>query len=306
MAKISIVKTTLSGFGVIGRQPLAPLVWGLVALVLSIVPMLLVLPVMMEFFNMAITGVRDNLDPDSAEMRRISSQLNAVSPLSWITGLLSYSVTTGALFRAMLRPQDKAWFFMRVGLAEVMLVAVTIVFVILFVMACLVVSAVVAIAAVIAWQASEGAGITTAVVLGLVALGVLIWGGVRFSLAFAMSWDQKQFLLFESWTLTKGHGLRLVLVALLNFIVVLLLSLLIGAVLIGGGLGVMAATGVFETLRNVDPETYFTPERILSLWPVALVWIFLATMIQSYVTVIQTAPWAEAYRELVAPGEEVV
>ncbi|MDB5472103.1 MAG: hypothetical protein JWR84_3663 [Caulobacter sp.] len=305
MAQLDIGKTATAGFGVIGRQPLSPLIWGLVTLVLSVGPMLLVLPAMAEFFRMAIEGAQNNAPANSEEMMRVSSQMNAVTPLTWITGLLAYALTTGALFRVMLKPDDKSWFYMRISMAEVMLVAVTIVFAILFFMALLVVAVIVAIVATIAWQASEAAGITTAIILGLAAFGVLLWGALRFSLAFAMSWERKQFLLFESWTLTKGHGLQLFLAGLLNFLIMILLSLLLAIVVGGTVIGLLAASGALGAISSGDPASYFTPERIISLWPLALVWFVLASIVQSYTNVIQTAPWAEAYRELVNPTEDV-
>ncbi len=306
MAQLDIGKTAFSGFGVIGRHPLAPIVWGIVALVLAIGPMLLILPTMLEFIGMAINGVKTGGEPDAAEMMRLQSQMNIVSPLSWICGLLSYGLTTGALFRAMLKPAEKSWFFMRVGMAEVMLVAVTIVYAILMFVAIVMLGLVVGIIGIAAGQVSQEAGIAAAVLAGLVALGVLIWGGLRFSLAFAMSWDRKNFLLFESWKLTKGHGLSLFLMALINFIVCVLLTWTILGVLFGVGIFAALGHGGFEALSSQNPAAYFTQERLMALIPWAVGLTVISTVVQGYVNVLMTAPWAEAYRELVPQGEEVV
>jgi hypothetical protein len=305
VAQLDIGKTAFSGFGVIGRHPVAPIVWGLVALVLSLLPMLLILPAMLEFFAMAMKGVKSGAEPDMSEMMRLQTQMNIVSPLSWILGLFSYGLTTGALFRAMLKPAEKSWFFMRVGMAEVMLVVVTIVYVILFVVACLILGLIVALAAWGANMASDGAGLWVAILLGMVAGVVAIWGALRFSLAFAMSWERKAFLLFESWNLTKGNAFSLFLMALVNFIVCLVIILFVTGLLFGVGIFAVLGGGGFEALNSNDPEAFFTPERLMSMIPVAIVLITLWGIVQSYIQVLTTAPWAEAYRELVPTGEEV-
>ncbi len=306
MAKLNIGKTAFSGFGVIGRHPIAPIVWGVVALALAIGPMLLVLPTMLDFFAMAVHGARSGAEPDMTEMMRLQNQMNMVSPLSWIAGLLSYAVTTGALFRAMLKPAEKSWFFMRVGMGELMLVAVSIVYVILFVVAFLVAALVVGIIGFAVGQASQNAGVIAAVVSGLVALCVLLWAGLRFSLAFAMSWERKSFLLFESWKLTAGNGLALVLMAVVNFIVCVVISIFIFSLLFGVGAFAVLGNGGFEALSGSNPEAFFTPERLMALLPWGIALITLSTIVQAYINVAMTAPYAEAYRELVPPVEEVV
>lgn len=305
MAKLNIGKTAFSGFGVIGRHPIAPIIWGVVALVLALGPMLLVLPTMLEFFAMGFRGATTGAQPDTAEMMRLQNQMNIVSPLSWIAGLLSYAVTTGAVFRAMLKPAEKSWFFMRVGMGELMLVAVSIVYFILLVVAFLVAALVVGIIGFAVAQASQNAGIIAAVVSGLAALGVLIWVGLRFSLAFAMSWDRKSFLLFESWKLTAGNGLALVLMALVNFIVCFVISGFIFGILIGFGAFAALGNGGFEALSGSNPEAFFTPERLMALLPWGIALVVLSTIVQAYLNVVMTAPYAEAYRELVPPVEEV-
>ncbi|WGM39876.1 hypothetical protein [Caulobacter sp. NIBR1757] len=304
MAQLDIGKAAFAGFGVIGRKPLPPIIWGLVTMLLSVGPMLLILPALLQFFDLAVAGVQNNTDPDPEQIMMLSAQMNTVTPLTWIAALLAYGLTTGALFRAMLKPEEKSWFYMRVSMAEVMLVVVTIVYAVLLLMAAGLLAGLVAVLALIAHQISESATLPVAIVLGLAALGVLVWGGLRFSLGLAMSWERKSFLLFESWSLTRGHAFGLFLVGLINFIISLLLAIVVGVVVGGSILAVMASTGMFQALASEDPGAFFTPEKIKSLWPIAVVWITLASIFQSYLTVVQTAPWAEAYGQLGTSNEE--
>lgn len=304
MAHLDIGKTAFSGFGAIKRQPLPPVIWGVVTLLLSVGPMLLVLPALSEFFELALSGVRNNTQPDPAQTALPMAQLNAVTPLIWISTLLAYGLSTGALFRLMLKPEEKSWFYMRVGMAEVMLVVVTIVYVVFFMMAFAVAAGVVAVFAVIARLISESAMIPVAIVFGLLAVGVLIWGSVRFSLGLAMSWERKGFHLFDSWALTKGHAFGIFLVWVVNFIVCLLLTFAVGIVVGGILIAVLASTGAFQAMTAEDAASLFTPERLMALWPFAVAWVLIASILQSYMTVIQTAPWAEAYRQLASSGEE--
>lgn len=303
MARLDIGKSAFSGFKVIGRAPLAPVVWGIVTTVLAVLPLLLVLPAFIDFFQLVVGDLARGIEPDEAEVMRLSTQLNIVQPLSWITQLLATGLVTGAIIRAVLHPEQKSWFYMRLGMAEVMLVAVSLVYTIILVVA-FVVAALLVVAVAFAVGAGEGeaAGVAVGVLLGLVVMGVVIWGGLRFSLGFAMSHDRKQFLLFESWKMTKGHAGGLFGMALLSVIVSWLISAVIVGLLMTVGAILVLGNGGFEALSRLDETkdfaAFFTPERTQALIGFGSVYLLIATLLQGYLMVVITAPWAEAYRQL--------
>ncbi|MDO9335607.1 MAG: hypothetical protein Q7T61_04350 [Caulobacter sp.] len=309
MAKLDISQSAFSGFDVIRRNWLAPGVWGLVQVVLALLPLLFVGPLLLEYFSTIFGEISRGGEPNSAEVMRLSSQLNMVQPISWITQLLAQGLVTGAIIRAVLHPEDKRWFFMRLGMGEVMLVAVSLVFTILYVLAILVAAIVVAIVGFAVAAASREAGIGIAILLGIAAFGVLIWGSLRFSLAFAMSHDKKQFLLFESWNKTRGHAGSLFGMGLLSLVVGGLISMVVAGVMLAIGAFAVLGNGGFEALQALDASkdfsAFFTPERTQALIAFGILYLIVASAINGYVGTILTAPWAEAYRQLGREDEEV-
>lgn len=312
LAQLDIGRTAFAGLGVIGRNGFAPLVWGLVQTVLAFVPLLLIVPTMGEYLSLIMASGGD-LDPQNPELLRLANQMNVIQPISWICQLAAHGLVTGAIFRAVLHPEDKRWFFMRLGMGELMLIAVSLVYLIITVVAVVVAAIVVAIVGFAIGAANETAGITAAVVVGLIVLGVLIWASLRFSLGFAMSHDRKQFLLFESWRMTRGHAGGLFGAGLLAVIVGWLISVAVMLVLIVVAVAIFFGSGgpaLFESLQNVDApgdvfSQLFTPERTPVLIAFGALYVFAVTVIQGYVGTIFTAPWAEAYRQLALPSEEV-
>lgn len=309
MAHLDVSQSAFSGFGVISRNWIAPAVWGLVQTVLAVLPMLLVLPTLIEMFGMIFGSIGKGMEPDEAELMRLSTQMNMVQPLTWITQLLAQGLVTGAIIRAVLHPEDKRWFYMRLGMGEVMLVAVSLVFSIIAIVAIVVAAIVVAIFGFAIGAASEGAGIAAAVLVGMVAFGVIIWGCVRFSLGFAMSHEKKQFLLFESWRMTDGHAAGLFGMGLLSVVIGWLISMVVVGVLIAIGVALLFSNGGFEALQALDDtkdfSAFFTPERTQGLIGFGVLYLIVASAINGYVGTIFTAPWAEAYRQLGGENPDV-
>jgi hypothetical protein len=309
MAHLDVSQSAFSGFGVISRNWVAPAIWGLVQTVLAVLPMLLVLPALIEMFGLFSGAIGKGIEPDEAELMRLSTQMNMVQPLTWITQLLAQGLVTGAIIRAVLHPEDSRWFYMRLGMGELMLVAVSLVFTIIFVVAFIVAAIVVAIFGFAIGAANEGAGIAAAVLVGMVAFGVIVWGSLRFSLGFAMSHEKKQFLLFESWRMTEGHAGGLFGMGLLSVVVGWLISMVVVGVLIGVGIFLLLGNGGFEALRALDDTqdfaAFFTPERTQALIAFGVLYLIVASAINGYVGTIFTAPWAEAYRQLGGENAEV-
>lgn len=309
MAHLDVSQSAFSGFGVVSRSWIAPAIWGLVQTVLAVLPMLLVLPSLIEMFGLFSGAIGKGIEPDEAELMRLSTQMNMVQPLTWITQLLAQGLVTGAIIRAVLHPEDRRWFYMRLGMGELMLVAVSLVFTIIFVVAFIVAAIVVAIFGFAIGAANEGAGIAAAVLVGMIAFGVIIWGSLRFSLGFAMSHEKKQFLLFESWRMTEGHAGGLFGMGLLSVVIGWLISMVVVGVLIGVGILLLLGNGGFEALQALDDTqdfgAFFTPERTQALIAFGVLYLIVASAINGYVGTIFTAPWAEAYRQLGAENAEV-
>jgi len=298
MARLDIGAAALSGFGVIGRNPLAPAVWGLVRVVLTMGPLLLVLPAMLQFLD-TLPELLAQEDPDWQDMMKAYMAMNVGSPLAFVGSLVAYGLVTGAVFRAVLSPADKAWFYLRFGLGEVMVVVVTIVIVVMLIFAIIPLAIVIGILTAVGGQVSEGAAAIVALlaILALVVGGV--WVALRLSLAPAMSFDTRTFRLFESWRPTRGHALSLLLMAILNFIVVLMIQMVVGAIVGALMFGVMFSGPIDLATLSEDPASVLTRENIERWLPWLLGYGAVAGIASGYLLAIIDAPWAAAYKALV-------
>ncbi len=298
MAKLDITDTAFAGFGVIKRNPLAPAVWGLVQLLLVAGPLALMLPAILDLVGVAMAAEQAGAEPEMSDILAIQGQMNLISPLAMIAGLVARGLLGGAMFRAVLNPGDRKWFFMRLGKAELMLVVTGIVLSIVGVLALLIAGLVVAIVAVLIGQASTEAGVAVGILGALVLLAAGLWSLLRLSMAFGLSFDRKSFLLFESWPLTRGKVGSLFLMALISVILAGIIEALVFGLLLGGLVAGVFGTGALTLEMLQDPSRLMSPAVWTGLLPWGLAAMVFGSMAAGYLTTLVTAPWAAAYRAL--------
>lgn len=286
-----------AGFGVIARNPLAFLVWCAVYLVVALGPLALMAATIWPQFGALAALAEAEVDPDSPvatqQMMSLMGQVNALSLLQWATSLASSALIVGAVFRAVLEPQNRRWFFLRLSRQEFWLAL------------CLVVVAVVAgllaalsmfpimIISLVLVAAGPTQTLTPGVGLGigamvLIALGAMLWLFVRFSLGLPMSFAGSYFRLFESWTLTRGHAAKMVLVGV---VVSLLATLVQIAVFVGF---IFAAVAILQPTAEFDVTT-LTFAQVAPILALAAV---LMALVSVFGTVLYSAPLAQIYRQL--------
>jgi hypothetical protein len=169
--------------------------------------------------------------------------------------------------RLVLRPQDSAGAYLRLGADELRQAAVLIlVNLIMFAAYFAVVIVTALVAGVGSAIGGAGLGVALGVLLGLASFGFLLVLAVRLSFAGALTFDTGKIDIRGSWGLTKGKFWPLLgayAVALVLAVVVYLLLLVIIAVVgasLGGGLSAMSAA------FNPDMSslsTFFTPAGIV-------------------------------------------
>ncbi len=308
MARFSVTSAATSGFGVIGREPLAVLAWGVLILVVLILPSAglgwALIPDVVSFFKSAAAS-SSSPDMDSAMMTRMmqmQSKMMLFNLVYWLGGTLVKAVIAAAVFRVVLEPSEKGFAFLRLGAQELWL---SLVFLVMGVLAYIVsvagvllVAIFAALAYVIGAMSSPEVGVAScvlvAVVAGLAAGGALIWAMLRLSMAGPMTFSERKFLLFESWTLTRGQAWPLLGMTLLLGLILIALEIVVYGVF---GVGFLAFASklipMMEGLADKPPEAW-----VAVLWPfiagVAVVGSFLAAPAMALVF----APWAAAYREL--------
>jgi hypothetical protein len=203
------------------------------------------------------------------------------------TSLLNI-IFSAAAIRAELEPQAHSFAYMRVGGQEAWLLASSFVFGLVLFGANFLMSiplSIITVAATIGQVAASNgsSGASQAMGLGggllLVRLvgqaiisAVYIWLWLRLSLGVVMSYHERQFRLFESWTLTRGHAWRM-------FLTMLLVSLMLMAV--GIVMGIICVITVIVSVGAVasDPKTFFSQPpaawmaAMTPLMVVILIWI---------------------------------
>ena len=291
-----------AGFGVIVRNPLAFLAWCAVHLVVALGPLALMAATVWPQFGALAALAEAEVEPDSPaatqQMMSLMGQINALSLLQWATSLASSALIVGAVFRAVLEPQNRRWFFLRLGRQEFWLaLCLVVVAVVAGLLAALsmfpiVITSLVLVAAGPTQTLTPGVGLGIGAVV-LIALGAMLWLFVRFSLGLPMSFAGSYFRLFESWTLTRGHAAKMVLVGVA---VSLLATLVQIAVFVGF---IFAAVAMLQPTAEFDVTT-LTFAQVAPILALAAV---LMALVSVFGTVLYSAPLAQIYRQL-APAPE--
>jgi hypothetical protein len=248
--------------------------------------------------------------PDMAEMQSFHTQMRQWSGLGWLASalqLLGWGILSAAVYRSVLEPEKKSWASLRLGVQELWLALLALVAAILLVIAAMVIAVATAVLiAIIAligramvqpWGALFDALLITAAGIG--AVGAFLWICVRLSLAGPLTYTEKQFRLFESWTLTEGHAWKLFGVAVLLVLIVFALKCLVGGVqatIVFSTIGFNFAHG-FDVTRLA--EVFSKPDWWRPFAPWFAVGVVIHAILSAVFTVIMAAPWAVAYRELV-------
>lgn len=304
MARIDVGAAVGAGFGLIRRKPGVVLLWG-VARVASMVAVVAVMaPVYLKMFStMAALGPQLAASPDAsqamaAQAMGFQGPMMLMGLLAVFAGLILYC----AAFRAVIRPEESRFAYLRVGAPELYLFIVFFAFEIALGVAIVIPAIVVGIAVAILTAAHATAvAVLVGVVAVLAGVAALIWVMLRFSMVGPMMVADKQFRLFESWALTRGHTGELFVIALSLIGIMLAAEVVIGiiffAVIVAGVLAAAGGSAHLNALAGANPGALFAT---LAPWLVvgALLWIPLTGCFLAIVS----APWARAYLDLTRPA----
>lgn len=310
MAKVSIGTALGAGFRLFGARPGLILAWGLAWLVLGIAPQILgyavLWPDLLAAYGPVVRDLGAGLEPDfqgpallALQERMLPWQLLQIPLL-----LAGRSIFYAAVCRAQLRPRERRFAYLRLGRAELQLMLLQLAVVgllLVAVFAALIAGTLLVLGIALIAKSSGGADVTDLATLGVVLVGAILfgWAALRLSLAMPMTADQGRFRLFESWTLTRGHGWRLfglavalVLVLLLVEIAVVIIAVILA--IVGGVAGSLAGLGAhLQALAAQPPEVWAA-----RLAPWALLGLVIYSMMAAVLQVLAAAPFIDAYRQL--------
>ncbi len=225
-----------------------------------------------------------------------------LSPL----GLVFLSVLSAAVYRAVLRPDDKAGFFMRFGPDEWRQILLRLVMSLLAVFVVVLVMLAVFLLLAIGWAASgmprdfshSGAWILWFLIAGLVIVAIAVVLAVRFSLASVMTFAEGRLRLFESWDLTRGSFWPLLGAYFLASILSMIAAMASGvATVIVGAIAFFASGGVGLFAHGFSPAVFW------SLAPTVVVAIIPLSIGGTVQYTVMYAVAAFCHRELTAPSD---
>jgi hypothetical protein len=232
MAKLKVFEAATEGFRLIRREPKTVLVWSAAMFVVLGLPALL----LMSRLSPLLVRMSQAMETQSVEeIMGVQARLFGLTSFLWILGLFGYALLGAAVLRAVITPEDRRFFYMRLSRAELWMILSAVAGAIIAYIATLVFTMIVGVVTVVplvilSTAGGDGAANGFNVVLVpliVVAEIVALYFTLRFAMAPLMSFDQRQFRLFESWTLTRGEGWRLLGLVALLFLACLIIELLL-------------------------------------------------------------------------------
>lgn len=290
MTAFSPTEAAFEGFRLSREQPKALLVWSGLSLLSSVVSAIYLINIGPEARAFLEAGAQS----ETADPSQAMAFLQAIAPMS-LMGLLVQCVMACAVYRVILRPEDKGLGYLKLGMDELRLVALTLIYVVLAMVMIVVASLVAGAATVAASVMGQGPAVFFGLVLYVFILGLLLFVAVRLSLAPVLTFARQKIDVFGSWKLTHSQFWRLIgtySLAVACIIVVALLVMVIFtavAALITGG-DIKAASAVFNP-DHTSLATYFAPLTVL--------YLILAAGLTALYYVVICAPAAVAYQALV-------
>lgn len=264
MSSYSATDAAFEGYRLTREKPKAVLYWAGFNLVLRTLIAIVLIVVGGEHL-----AALENMAPDSASSEEAIQDLVALAPL-YLALLPLYlslsSIMAAAVFRALLRPEESAFGYLRFGADELRLILLTLAYWVMFFF--------------LVMAVALGAGAVTAIgsfvlkplapLLGvgvlLFSMGLLFYIAVRLSLAGVITFAERRIALFDSWALTHGQFWRLFgvyVLAVASVVVVMVLALVIFTVL-----AAVAAGGDFQAVGSIfkpnvsSLSAYFSPQMI--------------------------------------------
>ncbi len=296
MAGFSPSDAALEGFRLTRERPKALLAWTLFALLISVAGAVITI-------NMPADGraALQSLEADGAiDPGALMQALLVLSPLL-VFGLSVQCMMAAAVYRILLRPVGDRFSYLRFGGDELRLMGLTLIYLVLAVFLIAIVQLGVALLGLLASIAGEAATTFVLAVAELFSLGLLIFVGIRMSLAPVITFDRGKLAVFESWAMTRGQFWRLGGAYLLAVCCLVVLAVVTLVVFFCLSLAAMMATGgevadlvAILRAREVTASSYASPFMIA--------YVLIGSLFTAMYYAVLAAPGAFAYRALKDPS----
>jgi len=288
----SATDAAFSGFRAGREHVKAMVVWMAVFGAFSLGMVILTIPSLGPILA-EMEGLQGQTDPDPQVIMTLFGRMGQTFLPLVIPALLIGAVQSAAVNRLMLRPDDSAFGYLRLGADEVRQFGVMVLFALVILAMEAVGIGVIVITSRLLTGVSAGLAALVAIVGVLALIVALIVTTVRLSLAKAQTFATGRINLLGSWTLTKGRFWPMVGAYLLAFVLMWIVSLAVQAiamlaVLVGGGFAAVGAT------NNPD---YSSVQAFLTL-PM-MIKLAVNLVASPFMTLIMACPAPAIYRALV-------
>ena len=287
----SATDAAFEGFRLVRRTPLTLLIWALLYVGFGVALFALVGGSLFSMVDMAAT-LENNPNPAPEDlmpfMGAYFSLLGMMLPLALVFGAVMY----GAVNRAVLRPHEKGFGYVRLGMDEVRIFVVTLVLTILAAIAAFVVMMIFGVIAGVAGVAMGDSAGLIAIVLGIACVVLFVWVALRFSLAVPITFAERRIAIFDSWGLTKGHTLGLLGMGVIAVVMAFVVQILAYVV----AMPLIFMVGGFAQLAQI--ETMDFAQIMQTMAPVLIIYAVLASLLYALQLGIIYAPFAVAYRDI--------
>ncbi|WP_439478403.1 hypothetical protein [Brevundimonas sp.] len=289
----SATDAAFEGFRVVRRRPMTLIFWALFYGLIMVGAFALLGPNLIGFVTateqLEQSGSTPSLE-DFAPIFQMMGLLFAVLlPLSLIASAMIYA----AVSRSVLRPGESAFGYLRLGMDEVRVLAVSVVLFIVFMVLMVVTSGIIGAVIGMTVAAEMPALWLLVVLLILAAICAFIWLSVRLSLAIPITMAERRIAIFDSFGFTRGRFWPLLGMALLAWVMSIVVGLL-------GSLVAMplqlATGGGIAALKGLEDESL---QVILqSAWPAIAGWILINAVMSALQVAVLYAPFSAAYRDM--------
>jgi hypothetical protein len=287
----SATEAAFEGFRVVRRHPMTALFWGLAYLVLFL-GMFGLGAGQWAAIMASAEVIEQSSNPSPEDLMALGRAYAGL--FVWLAplGLIVGAVLSAAVARSVLRPTESAWGYLRLGMDEVRVLAVTVAIAAILGLTNGVLFLPVGVLFGIGAASGQAVMLLLALILMLAAVGLSIWLSVKFCLAVPITVDRRKISLFESFAATKGEFWPLLGMALLAIVMSFVVSIL-GTII---SAGTDLATGGVSSLSRFDGLT--TVEVLVQAWPAILVWSVVNAVLSALQLAVLYAPFSAAWQGL--------
>jgi hypothetical protein len=272
MTDFSASDAAIEGFNLARRKPRVILAWSLAQFVVGlVVGAVMVLLIGSDMQTISDPPTAAALNDPTLRNQTIMSFLR-IQGVTLPLGLAWAAVQSCAVYRAVLRPEDKGLAYLKLGGDELRMLGLLALYVLLGFAACFVIvfalSFVAAIAMMAAGAQKDSVAAAVAILSLVCAIGLFGWISVRLSLAGPMTFAQRRIGFRGSWVLTRGRFWALSGTYLVSSVLAGVVGLLgvCTALIIGFIVTRQSPVALYQLMFHADfgsLAAYFAPSRLV-------------------------------------------